>query len=619
MNLDVTRKTIPEVLDLLTSGYYQVPKFQREFVWSQPQVFGLLSSIFRARPIGMITAWKQPQGNPQTEIEPLKIKSTAFKNFDEDPAVVHLVLDGKQRLTAMAIAFGGLRAPDDRHLFSGRWFLNFGASADENEDEIIVYKKRSEIDAENLDAVANCIASGLFPLDHYRQFNEISQHIHNRDYYPSGSYPEDSIRLKRSANLAEYQQTFQSFQIPLAELPERVSLAEVCEIFEVLNTTGTKVSTFDIIHNTVFGDTTGQFNLREIFNELSESTEKIRFLFDESRPEFICQLITGSYLLNSSPNSRRAGQKVTSIKGGDLINTPTDFYLEFFENRSLFSSYASSFFDEVIGADFRLKEIPYPASTIIYFALRWNREKYIENARDRFSVEELNSLFRAFFWRNVITGRYDQGFLTKIVADIKCLNDYLYNLIALRSYPQDWCAEANVLLDGLFGSEHKAKSEELIAEHLMDSEIRGALRLALILFLNTKTNYDLLSGSRLDRFSTSGNEKVDLHHIYPRDWCRNNRAAHQVLQNAAHIENCIANLTPLTSASNNRWKTRSPGTAINEFDLTWENRSSVYTESFVDKETFEVLSASVPNPESFWKKRSLIIAREIFNLQKVRR
>lgn len=98
MNLDVTRKTIPEVLDLLNQGYYQVPKFQREFVWSQNQVFGLLSSIFRARPIGMITAWKQPQGNPQTEIEPLKIKSSSFKNFEKDPAVVHLVLDGKQRL-----------------------------------------------------------------------------------------------------------------------------------------------------------------------------------------------------------------------------------------------------------------------------------------------------------------------------------------------------------------------------------------------------------------------------------------------------------------------------------------------------------------------------------------
>jgi uncharacterized protein with ParB-like and HNH nuclease domain len=45
------------------------------------------------------------------------------------------VLDGRQRLTALAIAFGGLRESDARRGFSGRWFINLDADPEENEEK----------------------------------------------------------------------------------------------------------------------------------------------------------------------------------------------------------------------------------------------------------------------------------------------------------------------------------------------------------------------------------------------------------------------------------------------------------------------------------------------------
>src|SRR5882724_2381179 len=113
MSLAVTQKPIDDILTFLRKGEWQVPKFQRDFIWTKSQVFGLLYSIFVSRPIGLITLWNQPQGDPLTDSEPIRIKGAMFKNFTKNPAVMKLVLDGRQRLTALTMAFGGLSSPDD--------------------------------------------------------------------------------------------------------------------------------------------------------------------------------------------------------------------------------------------------------------------------------------------------------------------------------------------------------------------------------------------------------------------------------------------------------------------------------------------------------------------------
>jgi len=224
----------------------------------------------------------------------VEIKGEKFGVFKEDPAVIKLILDGKQRLTSLAIAFGGLRAPKGNQLFSGAWYIDF-TKGTEDSDEFIKYKKKPEITAQKLNQIPNCLALGLLPLDQYLNFNKLSQRIFDKDYYPANSLPSEEELERRSVNLARCQSTFNGYQIPVAELPASVGLSDICEIFEVLNTKGTKVSTFDLIHNTFFGQTGGQFSLRDKFEELSKSTASLSLLLASSRQEFLCQLITGTY------------------------------------------------------------------------------------------------------------------------------------------------------------------------------------------------------------------------------------------------------------------------------------------------------------------------------------
>ena len=60
-DLNVTSYTIAELIDCLKKKEWQIPQFQREFVWTNGDVIELIDSILSARPIGMATIWEQPQ------------------------------------------------------------------------------------------------------------------------------------------------------------------------------------------------------------------------------------------------------------------------------------------------------------------------------------------------------------------------------------------------------------------------------------------------------------------------------------------------------------------------------------------------------------------------------
>lgn len=323
MKLEVTRKSISQILALLNQGEWQIPLFQRDFVWNSQQVKELLYSIIKSHPIGLITLWEQPQDNPHTPGEPIKLKDAEFKKFAKNPAVIKLILDGKQRLTVLAMAFGGLSTPNDRYSFSGQWFIDLNKMTPNfDDDNFILYKKQKQVIDEKLNHPSICVAKGIIPLKDYENFGKYLANVHNQEYYENSVLPALDIRESRVNNLNFLNNTFAQFQIPIAEIPSEISLGEVCEIFNVLNTTGTKVSTFDLLHNKLFSQSNSTFSLRENFNDHLD-LDNLSFLLTQNRQEFYCQLITGCYILDKENQSQ--AKKIESIKGGDLIETPSSF------------------------------------------------------------------------------------------------------------------------------------------------------------------------------------------------------------------------------------------------------------------------------------------------------
>lgn len=614
MSLEVTRMPIDQILSKLRCGEWQVPGFQREFVWDQNQVFSLLHSVFKSRPVGLITLWQQPQSAPHTASEPIKLKTAKFGDFKENPAVMKLVLDGRQRLTVLAMAFGGLREASQRRLFSGKWFLNL--DADSESENFIVYKKMQQVESEQLKSAANCLAKALIPLDQHTDFKDFSGNIHNTDFYDFVEVPPFEIREQRRRRLADLHEVFLKFQIPIAELPETVSLAEVCEIFDVLNTTGTKVSTFDLIHNTNYANTKGEFDLRAVFESCREDYPSLGMLCDWGRPEFFCQILTGCYLLEPDPKGRKSGETIRSLKGGDLLNTPTQFYEVFSQGLPKIDTYAAELFStDALGGRFGLREVPYPVSLILYLSLRWAQERTLGKPQ-KFTVAQLNDCFRAFFWSNALSGRYDQGFLTSFSSDIQALKKILVENGKITDEAEWKKACQEQLDDHMFSSQLKRRTEEDLVALLKDGDVRGAASQALSMFLFSEIKVDFTDGELLDRFAEDPQERVQLHHIFPKSWCKDNKSHHKILDNELVVD-AFVNLVPLKASSNNAWKTKAPATAIDYFGLNWKEHQKFLRQAFIDEKCFNILRKPEPDPEEFWNQRANLMGSSLFRLQKI--
>ncbi len=615
MSLEVTRLTIADALDRVHSGKWLVPGFQREFVWTHSQVFELLNSVFRSRPIGLITIWAQPEGNPQTTYEPLKLKAAEYKGYEQIPADVKFILDGRQRLTALAMAFGGLREADGRKAFSGRWFLYLDAKQDT--DEYITYKKAGrELARLGNPSVANYLGQALVPLDDYRHFDQYSGNVLNRTIYADNVQPSDEELESRRTLLASYERTFLQFQIPVAEIPSTITLPQVCDIFDVLNTTGTRVSVFDLIHNQLYARYQGGMSLRSIFRSAQEEKHSLGLVCDDRRPEFFNQIVTSCYIGEGLNLGEEASiGRPRSIKGGDLIATPPEFYERVAQELSRVDTFFCDLFSrDLLSGDFSLPAIAYPASILIYTALRWHQSQ--RESHGRISTHRINKMFRAFYWANLLTNRYDQGFLTKFADDLKCMYNGLIRFELIQS-DQEWAIEADRYLGEqiLSGRYERVQSQD-IQRDILDGDIRGATKQGIEMFIRSRMTVPIVARGK----TGAGNSEsaIHLHHIYPRNWCKMNRANWMNDETDESIVNSYANLAPLPSNVNWDWDEMSPATALNQLGIQYEENTVAFNQVFISQEMWDILTQNVPQPMAFWAARSNLIAEELCRLQYIR-
>lgn len=109
LNLSPATVPLQELLRRFHAGEYQLPAFQRPFVWKVRQTLMLLDSLWRGYPINVIYLWEP---GPTSKLRP---KARTFKPRDGAPKVDRFkafIIDGQQRLTSLHAAFGFAEAFD---------------------------------------------------------------------------------------------------------------------------------------------------------------------------------------------------------------------------------------------------------------------------------------------------------------------------------------------------------------------------------------------------------------------------------------------------------------------------------------------------------------------------
>lgn len=236
---------ISQLLKKIRAGHFLIPQFQRDFTWKEGQTKLLVDSIARNYPIGSLLVLGRNDDVPlksrklDANYPPKEDTHDSTDSFDEPTSESYYVLDGQQRLTSIARVF--LDAHPDRNYY---FDLNkmHRLFSDENPAWIVSRSrgKKNPDRKDNNRLIRTDIAIDQAKCDVY-----ISEYIEDSGDFPEFASDRNSARVA-AAKLKGIFETIRKFSIPFVALDNDAPLESVCRVFETINSTGTRLTTFDL-------------------------------------------------------------------------------------------------------------------------------------------------------------------------------------------------------------------------------------------------------------------------------------------------------------------------------------------------------------------------------------
>lgn len=301
---------IAQLLRKVKLGNFLIPQFQRDFVWKANQTRLLIDSISRNYPIGsLLILGKHESVNLKSrkldaEYPPrdeLLLVDQESDGYNQDS---YYILDGQQRLTSIARVF--LDAHPNRNYFFDLKLMH--EIFNQEDFSWIVSRARSN---KNLDRKENnrLIRSDI-ALDQAKCDIYISEYIED-----SGEFGTDRGELRRiAAGLKGIFETIRKFSVPFVVLDSDAGLESVCRVFETINSTGTRLTTFDLAVAKYFPNP----DLKECFDE---SLRNFPILKDyQIEGESFLQILS-LYFLRTMGKFPEATRSTALSLDPDFINT----------------------------------------------------------------------------------------------------------------------------------------------------------------------------------------------------------------------------------------------------------------------------------------------------------
>lgn len=259
--MQINTYSINEILGKVRSGVYAIPQFQRDFVWKPSQVLGLIDSIARNYPVGSLLTLIE---NPEIRLYSKPINAL-IKDEESDSEnskkQIEYILDGQQRLTSIARVF--LNATPN-----GAYYFDLKIMYDDFEsDNWLVHRSnKNKTDAVRLennqliraDVVLDKRQSDKFVNEFFRKSTDLN--------FPENEDLKEDAIIDATSKIDGIFSTIRNYKIPVVVLDADSPLESVCRIFETINSTGTKLNTFDLAIAKFFPDP----DLRKLWDKSKE-------------------------------------------------------------------------------------------------------------------------------------------------------------------------------------------------------------------------------------------------------------------------------------------------------------------------------------------------------------
>ena len=517
---------LKDLLDKIENGKIQLPDFQRGWVWDDDRIRSLLASISLRFPIGAVMTLSSGSDiNFMTRtIEGVTIDKSSPDEF---------LLDGQQRLTSL---YQSLRHPgpvdthDNRGQRIKRWYyIDMKAAMDylvDREDAIISVPENRKSTKDFGRSIIHDLSTPALEYEQHmipteRLLDPMNWMIEYLNYWSNAERPNnegESINFFK-----EFQQSvlenFSDYQLPVINLDKKTPKEAVCTVFEKVNTGGITLNVFELVTASFAADAEN-FSLRDDWNCRKQRLYSHAGVLKGIQGDQFLQVIA---LLKTQEDRRLAlsGDKhLVQIPGigckkKDILNLKLADYQRWADKVEKGFKDAAKFLHTQFVFEFR--NVPYTTQLVPLAALHVELEKELLPAF-------ANNRLEHWFWSGIFGEVYGGAIETQIALDLD----------QVASYVRDGTLPTLVT------------QANFIPERLLSLRTRNSAAYKGLYALQMKNGAsDWISNLPISMV-TYHERKIDIHHIFPKFWCR--KKAKPAIP--ARLYNSVINKTPIDAYTN---------------------------------------------------------------------
>lgn len=535
-----TFKTNPvkleELLRNCKRGTIKLPDFQRSWVWDEERIRSLIASISQAFPVGALMTLET---GGEIEFKARRIQGAPLEA--EDASAGFLVLDGQQRLTSLyqtCMRPQVVETVTARHKKVKRWYyLDIELALDPNRDreDAIVGLPEDRIQRIDFGRTVQLDVSspqreyknGMFPVNQVFDWDAWQDGF--TDYWQEkGRIVEKRQLFKRFKDAVL--QNFQGYDVPVIALDKETSREAVCLVFEKVNTGGKTLDAFELVTAMYaaqgfelrkdwlgeFGGTGESGRLKRL-RTFGRAANQTYGLLEKIAPTEFLQAISLIYTRDkraeiSAENPKKRDLPAVSATRQSLLNLPLRAYKMHSDAVEEGYTTAMKFLRSL--RIYKVRDVPYQSQFVPLATILLTLGNAWENA-------EIRAGLARWYWCGVFGELYGSSVETRIARDI---------------------VEVPAWLNG--GSRPSTMEDPIFrADRLLTMRTRlSAAYKGINAMLMSKGAKDFRSGQEFDQ-TVFFDESVDIHHIFPRDWCKSQGIPPETY-------NSVINKTPLTARTN---------------------------------------------------------------------
>lgn len=525
------KESLQDILKAIKAGKYQLPEFQRGWVWDDIHIISLLASVSLSYPIGAVMMLEN--GNPEVRFKPRPVEGVDLPVAVEPE---RFILDGQQRLTSLFQALSmttAVKTRDIRKRDILRWYYidmqKALSSNGDREDAIrslpedkIVKNFRNEILNDYSIPQAE-YKHCLFPVHQL-----LDPAAWRREFNKSWQHSEEKSKLFDDFEKAVIDR-FKQYLVPVILLLKQTPKIAVCQVFEKVNTGGVSLTVFELV---TAGFAADGYNLREDWegthDERGRKTgpgrkdrlHKQKILQSVGADELL-QTIT---LLITHQRKQKDKEAAVSCKRVDILKLKLDEYKDSVEQATGGFEQAGKFlFQQKI---FSNRDLPYTTQLVPLAAVLAILGEKADNDAVR------NKLVR-WFWCGVFGELYGSAIETRFAKDV---------------------VEILAWVDG--GPEPTTVTESTFASNRLETlrTRNSAAYKGLYALLMRDGCLDFRTGVPIE-VQSYFSDAIDIHHIFPRSWCQKKKIE-------ARFYDSIINKTALSDRTNRMIGGSAPATYL---------------------------------------------------------